>query len=221
MVTNMICSHQTLLNQNQRTIDSMEARDYCGAVVSSSSALEYHHGSIEAMRRERMQQTSSRPALSYDQCMLLADIDESNNEDNDGIRCFIYDQAIPLPATVADPETISPILIFNAALAHHLFARHCNNETSILYLQKAYALYSLAYEAPDMDENPLFQFAVINNAAVIDLQLSNNTESWDANMEYLVCLYMVLMDRGCTSMLRRMQGILVNAVPSSPVAHVA
>lgn len=197
----------------------MRAQDYYSAVVSASSALEYHG----IMQRELRASASEGRELTLDQCMLLTNTEEAINDDDTlpDHPHYIYKHGIPLADTVTDAETIAPILVFNAALAHHLLARRSSDQRSIGYLQRAYRLYALAYDAPGIDGNPLFQFAVMNNAAVIERQIENNTESWDASMDYLMSLYMVLLDRGCTSFVRQMQGILVNAIPSSPGAHAA
>ena len=128
---------------------------------------------------------------------------------------------MPTNISLDDAETITHILVFNTALAHHLLVGHSDDQTSILFLRKAYKLYELAYNAHDIDGNPLFQFAIINNMAVIDRLLTQNMEAWNARMDYLMSLYVALMDRGCTSFVRRMKGFLVNAMPSSPVARAA
>ena len=213
--------------QNQWTINCLKAKDYHTAVVSSSSALEYQ-GIIESTHQATVHpSTSSRstPSPSFDQCILLAHTDDTNDHHKNrhhNDHNFIYDHGIPLPPTVTDPETITPILIFNAALVHQQLARHCiNEELSIKYLRRAYQLYALAFDAQGLDENPMFQFAVINNAAVINRQLDNNIESWSTTTDYLLSLYMALMDRACTSMTSRVSGFLANALPPSPVAYAA
>lgn len=211
-------SIQNVINQNQQTIAFLEAQDYYSAVVSSSSALQCL-SSIVSMQQDMLDQPLSTATNAFDQCMLLTRIQEKD----DGFHQphpFLYDHAIRLPPNVTNHAIITPVLIFNAALAHHLVARR-DKARSQQYLQRAKQLYTLAYDAQDIEQNPLFQFVVYNNAALIDLQIGKNTDSWNSNLGYLMSTYMVLVDQGCTSQIRHIQGFLDNLFAAMPSAAAA
>ncbi|CAJ1955904.1 unnamed protein product [Cylindrotheca closterium] len=216
-------SLQTVINQNQQTIAFLEAREYDNAIVSSSSALECL-GSIPMMMPQQDDDdllhqisSSSSPEFSFDQCMLLTSIPEG--DDQCGTHAFMYNHAIPLPSNVTDRGIITPILIFNAALAHHLVAMR-KDERSPQYLDRAMQLYTLVYHSQDIVQNPLFHFVIYNNAALIDLQIGNK-DTWKACLGHLVHIYMILVDESCISELRHIQGFLGSLMATMPVAAAA
>ncbi|CAJ1965646.1 unnamed protein product [Cylindrotheca closterium] len=214
-----ISSIQTVIDMNQQTIDHLEAQDYYRAVASASSALQ-HLGNITATQQDRFLQASTSPASSFDQCILLTRIAENDDTPHqDDSPPFIYSDAIPLAPTVTNYAIVAPVLMFNAALAHHLIAKQ-DKERSIQYLYRAKQLYTLAYNSQDIQQNPLFQFVLYNNTALIDLQIGN-TESWNASIFYLLSIYMILVDQGRSSHLRHIRGFLRNLPVATPTAPAA
>ncbi|CAJ1950896.1 unnamed protein product [Cylindrotheca closterium] len=214
-------SLQTVIHQNQQTIAFIEAKDYYSAIVSSSSALECL-GSIPLILQRQENSSCSSPSeeeTALDQCMLHTTIQE--NDDICGTQTFMYSHAIPLPHNVTDYAIITLVLIFNAALAHHLVAMQ-DKENSPRFLFRAKQLYTLAYHSQDVEHNPLFLFVVYNNAALIDLQQIGDKDSWNACVGHLVSIYMVMMDEGYTSQVRHLHGflesLLATSMPARPPA---
>jgi hypothetical protein len=211
-------SLQTVLDLNQQTIAFLDAQDCHRAVASSSSALRCL-GGITCTARDRVLEASSSPARAFDQCILLTSIDEENDDAMHGPLPYIYSRAIPLAPTVTNYAIVAPVLMFNAALAHHMVARQ-DEEKGIHYLYRAKQLYTLAYHSQDIYLNPLFQFVLYNNTALIDFQIGN-TESWNSSFRYLISIYMILMDQRRSSYLRHIQGFLQKLVTATPVAPAA
>ncbi|CAJ1970484.1 unnamed protein product [Cylindrotheca closterium] len=221
-------SLQTVINQNQQTIAFLEAKEYYSAIVSSSSALqclrsvppmqhEEHEGNLLLVPAAKSSVSPSSDN-AIDHCMLFANI--QGHDDIRGNQTFMYSHAIPLPPNVTDHATITLLLIFNAALAHHLVAMQ-DKEDSPRFLRRANQLYTLAYNSSeDIEQNPLFLFAVYNNTALVDLQIGDK-DSWNPCVEHLVSIYMVMVDEGCTSRLRHLQGFLESLVSSTPTAAAA
>ncbi|CAJ1966026.1 unnamed protein product [Cylindrotheca closterium] len=87
-------------------------------------------------------------------------------------------------------------------------------------LLKAKRLYELAYSVHDMDHDPLFQFAVINNIAMIEQMLGNTAVSDDC-MDYLVSLFMLLLDQGFHTHFHHVRGFVANLPSNSNFAVAA
>ena len=142
-----------------------------------------------------------------DKCMLLSGSDNECAAARSGT--FIYHHAVIIPPPLeVDSTILTAILIFNAALAHHELAEH-----SLCYrtrlLERAKQLYELAYDSCDLEQNLLFQFAFINNIAVIEREIgifSNANEYFD----YLMSLIILFVDRGCDLRLRHFKGCVAN-----------
>ncbi|CAJ1965818.1 unnamed protein product [Cylindrotheca closterium] len=222
-------SLQTVIIQNQQTIAFLEAKDYCSALVSSSSALQCLD-SVPPPTQQEQNDTGNRfcPARSssfssessIDQCMLHIQIQEDDY--TCGTQTFMYSHAIPLPPDVTDHDIITSILIFNTALAHHLVAL-LDNEWSPQYLHRAKQLYTLAYNSSQevIEHNPLFLFVVYNNTALLaNLQIGDK-DLRNSCVGYLVSIYMVMVDEGYTSRLRHLQGFLESLVASMPTTAAA
>ncbi|CAJ1934729.1 unnamed protein product [Cylindrotheca closterium] len=110
---------------------------------------------------------------------------------------YIYTDGVALPQGPVDFPTTTSILIFNAAIANHLFARvQGRKEASLRYLRKAKKLYVLAHEGQEnSDVNFLFHIAIINNLAMVDLAIGD-LESAHKSFEYMVSLMMLQLDQG-------------------------
>jgi hypothetical protein len=72
-------------------------------------------------------------------------------------RAYIYRRGIFILSTL-NSVIITPIIIFNLALAHHLKAEQSKYaDQHKCFLQKALGLYELAYNAQGNSENSLCQ----------------------------------------------------------------
>mmetsp|Transcript_26020 Transcript_26020/g.63550 ORF Transcript_26020/g.63550 Transcript_26020/m.63550 type:complete len:145 (+) Transcript_26020:227-661(+) len=100
----------------------------------------------------------------------------------------IYRLGIPIPPTeTRRSKTISRVLIFNSALAHHLSAETSATPARMI---KAKLLYQLVYDPADKAISPLFQFVVINNLGVIERSMGNASVS----NQYFDLLLPILLD---------------------------
>ncbi|KAL3933950.1 MAG: hypothetical protein SGBAC_010179 [Bacillariaceae sp.] len=133
---------------------------------------------------------------------------------------FVYQHGISIPPDAKDTVHITPIIIFNSALSHQLFARQHQGEKFLSLLKRAKRLYQLAHDAHDTEESVLFQFAVINNTAVIHKTLGDRATSKQC-FDYLLSLLMMFVDRGCGMQLRRMHGFLANLETNTEAAPAA
>ncbi|KAL3942605.1 MAG: hypothetical protein SGBAC_003237 [Bacillariaceae sp.] len=155
-----------IINQNDQSIFLLANNDFAGAIQSSSVALRLQKDLYEEAGNFLEQGTF---AVGLDQCMMLSDTGDHNQLPS-AIQGMIYHLGIPVPPNETRPFRMSQILIFNAALAHHLSAEtSANRET----MNKAKLLYQMVCNPGDMAESPLFQFAVINNLGVIERRMGN------------------------------------------------
>lgn len=215
---NNIMTADFLIEQNNRTLAFLKAQDFTSAVESSAFAVKYHKALYSSASQNPLCYSSGDDCL--DQCMLLSEMKSSNSyEASTHQTSFIYDLGIFVPKSVTDPSIVTSILIFNMALAHHLAAEatgHCVLQA----WQKARLLYKLAYDSCETDCNVLFQFVLINNIAMIDRKIGNTKMSSEC-MEYLLSLWMLLVDHGCTLRLQHVHGFLVNIPFPSETAAAA
>ena len=115
-----------------------------------------------------------------------------------------------------DPALATPAIIFNAALAYHLLAIHEKNQDSLAYLHKAKKLYGLAYDAQDVKRpSILFQFAVINNIAMIDYAIDNLAPSRKIFEHMLSVMIAVRDERRALPYISHLQIFLGNMHPPS------
>ena len=195
------------IEQNNATVAFLQAQDLSRALNSSITAL------MESKRMHTHQISSSTTISSIatahlDGCMLLSPINDET-VDSDSSGAFVYEHGIVIPSKMMDQKVITPIVLFNAALTHHLVANesHCPR-----MLQRAKALYELAYDTYDMDHNILFQFAVINNIAVIERDMGRVMVSEEC-FEYLESLVMIfLADEKYSVHRRHVRGFHANII---------
>lgn len=110
----------TIINQNNKTLAFLQDEEYHSAIASSMSALASLSRDYKILSKDQAQPQSRSDPRSLDQCMLL---NESLKEDPDiSTPTFIYTCGIPLPPTITDLEIVTPIVVFNCALAQHLAA---------------------------------------------------------------------------------------------------
>ncbi|CAJ1935909.1 unnamed protein product [Cylindrotheca closterium] len=206
-----------LIEQNDATVAFLQANDFSRALVSSILALSYSRTFLDESETANEQSSGS-----LDECMLLsATVSESGDEIS---GTFIYEHAVIIPTTAEeiDPTILIAIPIFNAALAHHQLAKQnlfCH-WTRMHLLTRAKQLYELAYKSCDLEHNPLFHFALINNMAVIERDIGNMPTANEC-FEYLLTLLIVFVDRGCELRLRHVRGFVANvplAIKNAPAA---
>lgn len=213
----------TVAERNDETLRFLKAQDFQNAMVTSSSTLAAHRA-FQAITSDALP-NDGQVGDCLDECMLLSAIEEETIGIADD-ETFVYKHGITLPPTsLKDDHATTAILIFNTALAHHLAAESSSHTfTSHRFLFKARRLYELAYNAggDSLDENLLFQFAVINNIMAIDRRLAiNGTEATQACFEHLFSILMILVDQGCDTRLRHLRGFLVNFPSSIKTAAAA
>lgn len=160
---------------------------------------------------------------TLDQCMLLTNVNEDETNATCDWNLFTYDNGISLQLiTMADPVTMVPVLIFNAALSCDLLARQAvGANSSHHHFEQAKQLYAMAHTASDIKKNPLFHFVVANNAAVMERRLDGDLETWNSNIQSLKSQFAVLVDQGCPRRLRQIGGFIMNIFPtilSAPAA---
>lgn len=121
----------SIIRQNKSTLAYLEDEDYLHAIKSSMSAMAHLQTSEYLQQGQHQPKTFSGGTL--DQCMLLYQPSVSEDEDHSDPRSeapFIYSHGIQLPPTETDPTIITPIIIFNSALAYHLSANASASATS-------------------------------------------------------------------------------------------
>ena len=208
----------TIINQNNKTLAFLQDEEYHSAIASSMSALASLSRDYKILSKDQAQPQSRSDPRSLDQCMLL---NESLKEDPDiSTPTFIYTCDIPLPPTITDLEIVTPIVVFNCALAQHLAVEERGASTEDQALQRAKKLYEIAHGSHSLTQNILFRFAVINNIAVIDRRLKN-TEQSDQYICELMSLFMLLVDQNCDEELRQLRGFWVNVPSVSTAAGAA
>ena len=212
--------YQSLVDGNNTTLAFLHRRDFQNAVVSSIATMTL------CQELRSILAVSSLTAVSWapdcvDQCiMLLSNEGDSSSrvdDDVDNTNVFVFDQGIALPSSSTTPgaaslEVVSTILVFNSALAHQLYAQEQHDtERFQTLLVRSKRLYELALNSySDVEHNVLFQFAVVNNLAVIELQTDHAVLSIEY-FEDLLSTLMVLVDRGCSkSIWYYLRGFLKN-----------
>ena len=196
-----------IVDENNRTLAFIEAKEYSNALQSSLSVLNYQH---RGAFRQSSQYSEASPSMTLDECMMLL----STRETSGGSEApFVFDRGILIPPSITDWRVITPAIIFNSGLAHHMVAEtdeSSSSTTRIPRLARAKHLYQLAYSASEAaSESVLFRFALINNIAVIDRQIGN-TEDSDRNFQGMLSMYMLFLDQRMTRHLRYLQGFLSN-----------
>lgn len=230
-------SLMAITKQNNETVAFLRNGEYYKAVEASMAALKCYRSrpgyssrsssscyycSQEHPHHQQQHQHHHHPECEsiLDQCMLLSEIDAGSKTQN--IGGFIYQHGIMLLHGIeeADPNSTTAILVFNAALANHMHAIYQQQEDPRKGLQKARRLYELAYSADDVDNNILFQFAVINNLMMIDRALGNMAFS-NACFGYLLSIFMLFVDQGCDMHLLHVRCFLSNLPHTASTAIAA
>jgi hypothetical protein len=198
-------SYQTIIEQNNSAVAMLNHKDYAEAINILSLAL------ILQKKIGFVGKAVNYRTLSLDQCMLQSQRSETSQTDGrcETNRAYIYRLGIFIPSTL-NSLIITPIIVFNLALAHHLKAEQSKDtDQHKCFLQKALRLYELAHNARGKGENSLFIFASVNNIALIHNDL-NNTEMSKKCLEYMLSELMLLVHCGKGDHLQCVDGFLWN-----------
>ncbi|CAJ1948613.1 unnamed protein product [Cylindrotheca closterium] len=219
--------HLLVIELNNQAVAFMKQNQFHDAISATSAALKYQR-EIEIARSVAQCSTSEGEEECACDC-----IDQYMLEcDRVDLPCsalsseFVYQQGIPIPYNATKTMAqVTPIIIFNSALSHQLLALHQQHHQagtikSQHFLTHAKRLYQLAHDANDREENVLFQFAVINNTAVIHKALGNLAASKKC-FDFLLSLLMVFIDRGCSTQVKHMHDFLVNVSANAGTAAAA
>ncbi|CAJ1966245.1 unnamed protein product [Cylindrotheca closterium] len=213
----------TVMDQNNETVAFLRSREFSSALQSALTALNSHRTSAAAAADWISDRSPSDENL--DLCILQCEMLPENGSDVPNDRnhhAFVFAHGIAfLPTIATDLETISPILIFNVALAYHLLADSQNEDTfeSRQTLRKARKLYELTYIQDATSHNVLFQFAIRNNIAAIEQKIGRVT-SVDECTEYLKSVHR-LIDRGCNLRIRQLESFLMSIPATAETAAAA
>ncbi|CAJ1950966.1 unnamed protein product [Cylindrotheca closterium] len=198
---------KTLIEQNNATVTFLQRNDFSRALESSILALSCNR-TLLAQGGTANDQSSG----CLDECMLVLYTAEHQSAAATSNHTFIYDQAIIIRTTEEgiDSTILTAILVFNAALAHHVLGEQNDcHRSRMRLLMRAKQLYELAYESCDLEHNLLFQFALINNIAVIEREIGNVSTA-NQCFEYLMSLLIFFVDQGCDMRLRHVEGFVAN-----------
>lgn len=198
-------SIQQAIHRNNQVASLLESNRFSEALCVSCAAMEL----FQNHQRYTAKQVSFGGKDIIDRYIFARGRDcSSDDETNDD---FIYEHAVVLPLNVLDGTIITPVLIFNCALCHHLMgARHCKDfATSQPFLEKARRLYNIAYSEQDDDFNTLFKFVIVNNVGIIHKKLGSHEEN-DACFDHLTSIMMIYVVLGESKYLQPIQGFWKN-----------
>lgn len=206
-----------VIELNNHAVAFMKQNQFQDAISAASCALKYHRA-LEMVHDGPCASDEEYGYHCIDQCMLQNDPNELPY--NAFSMEFVYQHGISIPYDTKDTVHITPIIIFNSALSHQLLARQNQGTKSLSLLKRAKRLYQLAHDAHDTEESVLFQFAVINNTAVIHKTLGDWATSKQC-FDYLLSMLMMFVDRGCGMQLKHMHGFLANVEANTEAAPAA
>ncbi|KAL3932108.1 MAG: hypothetical protein SGBAC_011002 [Bacillariaceae sp.] len=193
------------IHLNNQVASLLESNRFREALYVSCTAMELFQNQQSTAKQGSFGGNKS----AIDQHMLASGGDCSSDDTSDD---FVYGHGVVLPLNTLDGTVITPVLIFNCALCHHLGARHCNEySTSQAFLNKARRLYEIAYSEQDQVWNTLFKFAIVNNVGVIHKQLGSNEEA-EACFNHLTSISMVYSISDESKHLQCVQGFWKNVL---------
>lgn len=177
-----------IVNLNNRGAFQIETRQYRSAASTITEAIRLSKQIIarchvEEISSQDEQWTQSTEECYFSQCMQSPYADKASlspsshnsasfwdNDDEGGMNEFIYRHPIRIPRQAINHEsfqfssTVSIMLIFNLALAHHLHAIEATFSRPMF--EKSAKLYECAHNLllqQDFESNVLFVLATINN----------------------------------------------------------
>lgn len=168
-------------DQNNQTLTFLRNDDFEKATYSSCLALRYQRALLldDTSTSESHDSDTETSSQRLDDCMVVSQ--ELIGYGSSSSHSFIYRHGIPIPSTMTDDKIISAILVFNAALAYQLSAMsQRGTPNAAISLAKAKQIYELIFRCGEhisLNDNVLFQFALINNIAVITREQGNVAEA--------------------------------------------
>jgi tetratricopeptide (TPR) repeat protein len=207
-------SKMMAMYQNNSAVALISAGHYDAAMSSLSNALKTYKQLI--VTNDESPQTKM---ASLDRCMAQSSAATQDNHlasQEDKTGRYIYRQAIQIPQDVQCDSraniTVSVVVVFNLALAHHL-AAGAGGETKQPRLRKAVKLYGLAFQLLQQEEhlqnNVMFTMATLNNMGLAHQQL-NHEEAASNCFQHLLSTLMFLVDCGQVNECGELDGFLQN-----------
>lgn len=186
-------SFDTLRDQNDQMLAFLNNENFSEAIESSYAAIRDLRDLVGTVPSTSMEAASEK---LDDYMIVLQDLGAYRADTS---RPFIYHHGIPIPSTIPDTKIIAAILIFNAALAQHLsvMSQHGTPSSTPEGLVKAKKLYETIWSCRhhlSLKDNVLFQFALINNIAVINQELGNTVQA-NTQFDHLISLLNRLEDQ--------------------------
>ena len=217
---------ETIVERNNVAVDLIRRRDFAPTVQILSETLRLFQDQLavnpSSFSVSSLQEASGSMNNCLDEGILLPHVDESRvDEFFTGKDLFIYDQGIVIPQGLTDASTMLAILIFNAALSHHLCANQYPENYS-QYLLQARSLYATAYQmqATTSQNNVLFRVAAINNAAAIEWEFGNDICCRKLN-DCLMSIWAISVDQEHSSRVLYMCNFLWNILRKDDTAGAA
>jgi hypothetical protein len=235
---------QKAISLNNIAVYMMEAGSFKSAINNLYHSLKpFRDVSSSSEQQENETVRQRRSNLSIHQYMINSSSLERGTtstsmdvDDDEEQQHFLYNHGIRIPGTIMDINyqectLISCIVVFNLALAHHLYAEQVDKRSGTHQeLLKAKELYEISLKMhrdistihgldnEDCDDDDiLFLLAIFNNLGLVHQQLQNNEKSGQC-FEYVLSTLMCLADAGHN--MKILDGFFINAstVISKPTA---
>jgi tetratricopeptide (TPR) repeat protein len=177
------------IQQNNAAASLVSAGEYNTAIQEFSFALE----TFQQVMIEADDEIPQPVKTNLNQCMVQSSLTLADCRKE---ACRVIDNDQQYQASV----TVSSVIIFNVALAHHLSALATSDKKrQSKKLRKATTLYEMAYDLQgrnaQLKNNVMFTMAAMNNLGVIYLQLED-CETSSKCFQCLLSTVMFLVDCG-------------------------
>jgi len=201
---------QQAIAQNNEGVALLESgREYPEAISHFSNALSLFKVSLTGLRPKNYLSAEAGQVFktSIDECILGTFRTSINSKDGSQ---FLFRHGIQIPTDMGlafynerQRTTVSCMIIFNLALAHHLLSmaegHQSKDDSSSINLGKATKLYELAFKLHRDDlqdnNNVLFVLAVVNNLGCIYRQLQDKGAASEC-FRHVLSILMFLVDCG-------------------------
>jgi hypothetical protein len=221
-------SASTIQYMNNRGASILASGDPQNAIVLFSGALQLAKELILTTGEERDPRTTA--TISIDECMIRScgcDDTEAMESAVDDRLPYMYRQVTLIPDALTkdmDYTSISVIIIFNLALAHHAEAYEHSGALCLKLMNKATQFYELAFQLhdalPSNAGDTFFFLALVNNLALANHALSD-MQSSEHCLQQLLSTLMHITESGIASLdsARRYNGFFRN-VSHSVSPHI-
>jgi hypothetical protein len=197
----MSLSHQ-IIAKNNHAVALIEAGNYEDAISNLSHTLTTFRQMVI-----NHDTTSNESVLktSLDACMESTPVSAVVRDVSSAVDIFLYENGIAIPGNFIssgfhETTMVSCIIVFNLALAQHLYYRSSKptNVARHSSLHKALRLYDLAFKLQRearMQDSVMFSLAVVNNVALVHRQLRDEQAATKC-FEFVLSLLMYMTDCG-------------------------